>query len=158
VQVGLDLVDRDHLSECRKEKMSLLDLAGQLLGGGQQLGQPSSENLLSEVIGMVNNHPGGLTGLIQSFQHGGLGEAASSWIGTGQNLPVSSDQIQRVLGDERVQALAAKLGISPEDAGSHLAQLLPSVIDHLTPNGQMPSEESGGLLDLGAKLLRGFAT
>jgi len=121
--------------------MSLLDLAGQLLSGRQ----PGGKNLASEVLAMVNGHPGALTGLVQSFQQGGLGEAVNSWIGTGQNLPVSADQIQGVLGDERVQALAAKFGISPEDMRSHLAQLIPALIDHLTPNGHLPSASSAAV-------------
>ena len=116
--------------------MNLLDLAGKLLGGGQP---SANQDLLSEVLGLVNSHPGGLGGLVQSLRQGGLGEAVNSWIGTGQNLPVSADRLQSILGDQRVQALAARLGISPEDARAHLAQLLPAVIDHLTPNGQIPS-------------------
>jgi len=133
--------------------MSLLDFAGQLLGGGQQGG---GQNLLGEVMALVNNHPGGLAGLVQSFQQGGMSEAVNSWVGTGANLPVSSDQIQSVLGSEQLQALASKLGISSSDAGSHLAQLLPAVIDHLTPNGQVGEAGSGGLMDAGMKMLKTF--
>ena len=131
--------------------MSLLDLAGQLLGAGRQ---GANQNLLTEVLGLVNNQPGGLAGLVQEFQQGGLGEVVNSWVRTGQNLPVSANQIQSVLGDERVVAMAAKLGISPAEVNSHLAQLLPAVVDHLTPNGQMPSG-SAGQFDL-TSLLKGF--
>lgn len=133
--------------------MSLIDLAGQLLGGSQQGG---GQNLLSEVMAMVNNHPGGLAGLVQSFQQGGLGDVVNSWVGTGQNMPISADQIQNVLGSGQLQSLASKLGISPGDAGSHLSQLLPAVIDQLTPNGQVEDAGSGGLLDMGMKVLKGF--
>jgi len=133
--------------------MSLLDLAGQLLGSNQAGG---GQNLLSEVVALVNNHPGGLAGLVQSFQKGGLSEAVNSWVGTGANLPISSNQLQQVLGCEQVQAIASKLGISSNDAGSHLAQLLPAVIDHLTPNGQIGDSNSGSLLDAGMKVLKSF--
>jgi len=133
--------------------MSLLDLAGQLIGGGQPGG---GQNLLSEVMGLVNNHPGGLAGLVQSFQQGGLSEAVNSWVGTGANLPVSSDQIQQVLGNEQVQALASKFGISTSDASSHLAQLLPAVIDHLTPNGQIGDSGTSSLLESGMKAFKSF--
>ena len=133
--------------------MSLLDLAGQLLGGASP---GDGQNLLTEVMGLVNNRPGGLAGLVQSFQEGGLSDAVSSWVGTGANLPVSGDQIQKVLGNEQVQLLASKLGISPSDVSSHLAQLLPAVIDHLTPNGQVGESGSGSLLETGTKVLKTF--
>lgn len=135
--------------------MSLLDLAGQLLGGGQQSG--GSQSLLNEVMSLVQNHPGGIGGLVSAFQQGGLGSIAQSWVGTGQNEPVSADQVQSVLGNDRISEMAAKLGISPADASSHLSQLLPGVIDHLTPGGQVP-QAGGSLLDMGASLVKGFTT
>ena len=103
------------------------------------------------ILEMIQNHPGGLNGLVQSFHQNGLGELVNSWTGTGQNQPVSAEQIQQVLGSEKVQALAQKLGVSPETAGSTLAQLLPSVIDKLTPNGSVP--EQSNLLQMGESLL-----
>ena len=134
--------------------MNLLDLASQLHGGSPASG---GQDLLSEVVGLVNNHPGGLGGLVQTFQQGGLSEAVTSWVGSSNNLPVSPDQIQQVLGNEKVQALASKLGISSSDASSHLAQLLPAVIDHLTPTGQVDETgSSSSLLDTGMKVLTTF--
>ncbi len=76
--------------------------------------------------------------------------------GTEQNQPVSAEQIQSVLGDEKISAMAEKLGISPADASSHLAQLLPGVISHLTSSGLVP-QQGGGLLDMGAGLLKDFS-
>jgi uncharacterized protein YidB (DUF937 family) len=64
-------------------------------------------------------------------------------VSTGTNLPISAQQVQAVLGSEQVQAIAAKLGISPEEASGHLAQVLPQVIDKLTPGGNVP--EGGAL-------------
>jgi uncharacterized protein YidB (DUF937 family) len=112
----------------------------------------SSNPLATQLLQMINNHPGGLPALVQSFHEKGLGEIASSWVGTGQNLPISADQIQHVLGSDAVKQLAAKAGISPEVAGSSLAQLLPTLIDKLTPNGQMPQHSS--LLETGMSLLQ----
>ena len=114
----------------------------------------SSNPMASHLLEMINNHPGGLSGLIQSFHDQGLGGVVSSWVGTGQNLPVSSEQIQQVLGNERVQQLAAKAGISPEMASSALTQLLPTLVDKLTPNGQVPSHSS--LMETGMSLLKSF--
>src|ERR1700693_427647 len=112
----------------------------------------SSNPLATGLLQMINNHPGGLPALLQSFHDKGLGNLASSWVGTGQNLPITAEQIQHVLGIDQVKQLAAKAGISPDVAGSSLAQLLPTLIDKLTPNGQMPQHAS--LLETGMGLLQ----
>ena len=129
--------------------MGLLDkLEGQavsgLLGG-------SSNALASSLLQMVQNQPGGLQGLVQNFHDKGLGGVVSSWVSTGQNLPISADQIHQVLGNDQISALAAKAGISPDIAGPAIAQLLPTLVDKLTPNGQVPAHNNvmemvGGLL------------
>lgn len=121
-------------------------LAGNPSGGGNAL--------LETVLHLVNNpQTGGLGGLVQSFQQGGLAEIVNSWVSTGQNLPVSAEQIQSVLGNSTLQDLAAKLGISSQEASGSLASLLPQVIDQLTPHGELP--ENGDLLAQGLDLLKG---
>jgi uncharacterized protein YidB (DUF937 family) len=79
-------------------------------------------------------------------------------VGTGQNLPISTDQLQHVLGSEQVKQLAAQAGISPETASSHLTQLLPMLIDKLTPNGQVPeaSSSTSSMLEAGLDMLKGL--
>ena len=130
--------------------MSLLgDLAGGLAGGGSS----GNQTLLTSAVELLNSHPGGLSGLLETFQNQGLGGLVSSWVGTGQNLPVSADQIRSVLGNEQVQQFAQKLGISPDVASGHLAQMLPSLVDHLTPNGQVPQ---GNIASEGLGLLQSF--
>ncbi|MFT4076551.1 MAG: YidB family protein [Asticcacaulis sp.] len=84
---------------------------------------------------------GGLEGIVAKFQQGGLGEVVQSWIGTGGNLQISSEQIEAVLGSDQVKNLTHAMGID----SSQLAQALPGLIDHLTPNGQMPQ---GGISDI----------
>ena len=74
----------------------------------------SSNPLAASVMQMINSQPGGLSGLVQQFHDKGLGGLVSSWVGTGQNLPISADQLQHVLGSEQVKELAAKAGISPD--------------------------------------------
>jgi uncharacterized protein YidB (DUF937 family) len=128
----------------------LEDMADKGVGGLTN----NPNTLVSSVMQMINNQPGGLAGLVQRFHEKGLGGLVSSWVSTGQNLPVSSDQLQHVLGSEQVSELAAKAGISPETASSHLAQLLPMIVDKLTPNGQLPP--SGSLLDSGLSMLKGL--
>ena len=114
--------------------MGLLDMAGSLLGGQRQGG-----GLMEVVLGLVNEH-GGLQGLIGKLQASGLGEQAKSWVGTGENLPISPDQIQSLLGSDKLQALAAQLGMNHQDAAGGLAQMLPRVVDRMTPGGALPAE------------------
>jgi uncharacterized protein YidB (DUF937 family) len=138
--------------------MSFLeDMAGKELSS---MLSGSSNPLVSTVMQMINNQPGGLSGLVQQFHDKGLGSLVTSWVGTGQNLPISADQLQHVLGSEQVKELAAKAGISPETASSHLSQLLPMLTDHLTPGGQVPtgsaSTPPSSMLEAGLDMLKGF--
>jgi uncharacterized protein YidB (DUF937 family) len=108
---------------------------------------------VAAVLQMVNNQPGGLSGLLQTFQEKGLGGIASSWVGTGENQSISAEQIQNVVGEERIKQFAAKVGIPPEQASTKLAEYLPQIVDRLTPNGQVPS---GNVMELGKSLLKSF--
>jgi uncharacterized protein YidB (DUF937 family) len=106
-------------------------------------------NLVTGLI--ANPNGGGLAGLLQQFQAGGLGRLADSWVGTGQNLPISAAQIQSVLGSEQIQQMAAKAGIAPEALSGQLANLLPQLVDKITPDGNIPDQDAlqqglGGLL------------
>ena len=130
--------------------MGLFDIVEGLMGGGQT---PQGGNLIGTVMQVLNAHPGGLDGVLQSLRGAGLGDAVNSWVGTGPNAAVSGDQLQNVLGSGIVQQLATKLGISPTDAASHLSNLLPGIVDHLTPNGEVPQ---GGLAGAGMDLLKGL--
>jgi uncharacterized protein YidB (DUF937 family) len=81
---------------------------------------------------------GGISGLQKMFQDKGLGGIVSSWVGTGQNLPISADQLQSVLHSGALQQVAQKAGIDPSQLTSMMSTLLPHVVDQLTPNGQVP--------------------
>ncbi len=133
--------------------MGLLDtvigsLAQGALGGAAGGGQAE---LLRVVAGLLGNEgpTGGLGGLMAKFQQGGLGDVIGSWVGTGQNLPISPDQLRQVLGGDTIAQIAQQLGVSHGDAAGQLSQLLPQAIDHLTPQGQVPA---GGLGDMGSLL------
>jgi len=133
--------------------MGLLDsLENQALGS--VLGGNSSP-IVSGLLQMIQNQPGGLQGLVQMFHDKGLGEAVSSWVGTGQNLPVGAEQINQALGSDQVKALAAKAGISPDQAGSAFAQFLPGIVDKLTPNGEVPAHNN--VMDMLGGLLQNFS-
>lgn len=117
--------------------MGLLDIVGGLLGG--QAGGNSQSALIATALEFINNQPGGLNGLIEKFKAGGAGEIIGSWGGTGENQPISPDTLQNVLGSDAVGALASKVGIDPAQASSILAQVLPHVVNHATPNGEVPA-------------------
>ena len=121
--------------------MGLLDsVVGSLTAGNT----PGGTGLLEAVMQLIQNQPGGLAGLVQSFQQGGLAEIVNSWVSTGQSLPVSGQQLASVLGSGPLQGMAAQLGLSPDQVAGSLADLLPQVVDQLTPNGQLP--QGGDLL------------
>ncbi len=116
----------------------------------------SNNPLAGSLLQMIQNQPGGLQGLVQSFHDKGMGGLVQSWVGTGQNLPISGDQLNQVLGSDVVKQLAAKAGFSPETASSTLSTLLPQLVDKLTPNGQVP--EHGDLMSMGASILKSLGT
>ena len=77
----------------------------------------------------------------REVRRAGLAAQVKSWIGTGSNLPISAQQVLEVLGQERVAQIAQQLGIDPQQAADQLAQHLPQVIDHLSPNGELPGND-----------------
>lgn len=102
--------------------------------------QQGSEHagLMGHVTDFVHAHPGGLAGLVQKFREQGLGDIVNSWISRERNQPVTAAQIESVLGNDTVQALAAKVGVSTSTISTGLATVLPQVIDKLTPQGTVP--------------------
>lgn len=132
--------------------MSMLDqIAGSLLNSVTGGGQGTQNPLLGAVMGLIEQN-GGLGGLISRFQSSGLGEHAASWVGTGTNVPVSADQLRAALGGDTISQISNQLGIDPSQASDSLANLLPQVIDKLTPNGQVEGGDAlqKGLAALGA--------
>lgn len=136
--------------------MGLLDSVVGMLGaaqGGQQGAGGGNAALINAVVGMLANgsQQGGLGGLVQGFEKAGLGNVIGSWISSGQNMPISADQLSNVLGGAggALGQLAQQTGLSHGDLAGQLSQLLPEVIDKLTPQGQAPQ---GGLGDVGSLL------
>ncbi len=121
--------------------MGLLDsITGSILGklGGEQ------GNMAQVALDLFNQN-GGLSGILEKFKEGGLGETAASWVGTGANIPVTAEDISNVLGNGAIADLAAKFGINPETLSAQIAEHLPTVVDKLTPNGEV-APESGNIL------------
>lgn len=125
-------------------------------------------SLFDSVLGAVNNHvqqqgglanvlsgllanngeAGGLNGLVEKFRQAGLGDAVNSWIGTGANQAISGDQLSDALGTDMVTKAASQLGLDPSQLSGQLAQMLPGLIDKLTPNGTVPEGGLGNAGDL----------
>lgn len=121
--------------------MGLFDsIAGAVLGkiGGEK------GDMAQAAIEMFEQN-GGVSGLLEKFKQGGLGEAAASWVGKGENIPISAEQISSVLGDGAIADMAAKFGLNSETLSAKIAEYLPAVVDKLTPDGEVPAE-SGNLL------------
>ena len=118
--------------------MGLFDsVAGAVMGklGGEQSG------MAQIAMDMFNQH-GGLSGMIEKFKEGGLGEQAASWVGKGENLPISAEQISSVLGSGAIAEMAAKFGLTPEMLSNQIAQHLPGMVDKMTPNGEVSADSS----------------
>jgi uncharacterized protein YidB (DUF937 family) len=115
-------------------------------------GSEAQGGLVEGVMGLLTNREtGGLGGLVQAFNEQGLGNIISSWVGTGQNAAITPDQVQEVLGSDVIQQLAEKSGFSVDAARAQLAELLPRLVDQVTPEGKIPA---GSLLDTAREALQ----
>jgi len=118
---------------------------------GAVSGQLQQQGGLGNVLGgllAADGGQGGLGGLVEKFNQAGLGTVVASWIGKGENLPISADQISSILGSDAVANVARQLGIDPAQAAGQLSQMLPGLIDQLTPNGELPQGGLGNAGDL----------
>jgi uncharacterized protein YidB (DUF937 family) len=134
--------------------MGLLDgILGSLCGAGTSAGQSSlgavlnnlgagnqgqSTGLLTVAMSMLQQH-GGLSGVLETFRQNGMAQHVESWVGNGPNMAISSEQVQQVFGNSAIGDAASQLGQSHSQASAALAQLLPELVNHLTPQGQVPS-------------------
>ena len=114
------------------------DPLGSILGGLAGGSQGQSGNLLLQLALSLLQQNGGLEGVLDRFRQGGLGQQADSWVGTGENMNISPDQLQQIFGSSTLRDLASQLGMPQEQAGSTMAQVLPELINQLTPQGQVP--------------------
>ena len=101
-----------------------------------QLGSAVLPVVLSEVLG--NGNQAGLSAIVAKLEQAGLGDQVKSWIGNGQNLPITADQLRQVLGSDTVKQLAARFNIPVDQISEILAQQLPTAVDHASPDGKLP--------------------
>ena len=122
--------------------MGMLDgLLGSLMGGGTSGGQQGQSQLMQVALQLIQQN-GGLPGIISKFQSGGMAQQVGSWVSRGENLPVTGSQLQEILGTGAIGQVAQQMGLSHADASSNLAQMLPQIIDKLTPHGQVPDDHN----------------
>jgi len=111
--------------------LSMLASRGGSRQGGGGLGDILGSR--AEMGGM-----GGLGGLLEQMQQAGLGQQARSWVGTGENMPVSPDALSQIFGEGGIGAIARQAGLTPKETSDGLSQLLPEVVNHVTPTGEVP--------------------
>ena len=147
--LGSDLGDRQ-----RQDPLG--SIFGQLAGRNQA--QSGNLLLLQLALSLLQKN-GGLQGVLRQFRQNGLGQQADSWVSTGRNMNISTNDLQQVFGSSTMRDLAAQLGMPDEQVGSTMAQVLPELINRLTPQGSVPDngddEIAQGLSSLAnAELLR----
>jgi uncharacterized protein YidB (DUF937 family) len=128
-------------------------MINQILGAaiGSAMGGRNSPNaaLVNMVLGMLgggqqaqSGMQGGLAALVQQFAQAGLGNVANSWVGTGENMSITPQQLQQAFGQQQVQHMAQQSGMGQDDMLQSLSQFLPGLVDHLTPQGRVPQQDS----------------
>ena len=121
------------------------DIFGSILGSalkgltGQAGGLPA---VLSQVLDRTDL--GSIGGLLQQLQQSGLGPQVASWLGNGQNLPVSVDQLKNALGDQHLRQLATQFGLPVDQLLAELSQHLPGAVDHMSPHGTLEEQLGPG--------------
>jgi uncharacterized protein YidB (DUF937 family) len=146
--------------------MGLLDgilgnVVGSMLGGNQQ-GQDPLGSILSGLAGgnasgginpllqialSLLEQNGGLEGVLGKFRQGGLGAQADSWVSTGPNMGISPAQLEQIFGYSALDGIASQLGVSQEQAGSTMSQVLPELINQLTPQGEVTPESNDSIAE-----------
>ncbi len=136
-------------AELLRVVLGMLAQGGSAQGGGGGLGGVLGSALGGAVSGALGGAQGGsgglggLGGLVSQFEQAGLGHVVSSWVGHGENLPISADQLSQVLGGGALGQIAQQVGLSHGETADQLSQLLPQLVDKLTPEGTLPSPEAG---------------
>jgi uncharacterized protein YidB (DUF937 family) len=139
----------------RNQQMSGLlgQILGSVLGGNTQSGQPSAiAGIVQQIIAGSGGAggQGGVAALVTRFEAVGLGQHAQSWVGAGENTPVSANDVSKAFSADEIQTWAQQAGTSPDAITKVLAEALPKAVDHVTPGGQMPAQNT----DLAAMLTK----
>ena len=123
---------------------------GGILGGltgqggmpGMGAGPGQGTNPLLMILLQLLQQNGGLGGLMGRMQQAGMGEQVQSWIGTGQNEPIAPDALSQIFGQGQLGQIAQQLGMSQQEAAGVMAQMLPELVNEMTPQGQIPANDN----------------
>jgi uncharacterized protein YidB (DUF937 family) len=121
-------------------------LLGGLMGGGGQGGGGGGAGMagmMAALAPMVGGFisGGGLSKMLSGFQSAGMQDKVDSWVSTGENQPLSAGDVQQAVSQEQIDKVAQRLGISQEEAAGVIADVLPNLVDKVSPDGQLASEE-----------------
>jgi uncharacterized protein YidB (DUF937 family) len=131
-------------------------LLGGLLGGGMepQAGtgaagaQPNQGGMMAMLLPLAIRwiqSNGGVAAVLQRFEQHGLGEQAASWVSDGENQPLDAQSVKDVVGADELSRLAQQLGLPHEQVANGLAQVIPQLINHVTPQGEVPHDANSAL-------------
>jgi len=140
--------------------MGLLDgllgsVMGGMMGGGTSAQGAHGGSPMIQMALQILQQNGGIEGLLAKLQQGGMGQQAQSWVGTGENMPVSADALSNIFGHGQLSQIAQQLGIPTDLAAGGLAQALPHVVDQMTPGGQIPDDHNDIVAQTLAMLQKG---
>ncbi len=130
-----------------REQSQAQDPLSAILGGLTGGRGGSTGNVLLQLGLSMLQQQGGLGGVLGKFRENGMGAQADSWVSTGQNMNISPDQLQQVFGSGALGDIAAKLGMSQEQAGSAMSQVLPELVNQLTPQGQVTPDSENSVAE-----------
>lgn len=133
-----------------REQTQTQDPLSSILGGltgGRGTGTGVGGSLLLQLALMMLQKNGGLDGVLGKFRQAGMGAQADSWVSNGQNMNVSPDELQQIFGSGSINDVASQLGMSQNQAGSAMSQMLPELINQLTPQGQVTSESDNSIAE-----------
>ena len=122
-------------------------ILGGLTGGSSAASGGGAGNMLLQLALSMLQQQGGLGGVLGKFREAGMGAQADSWVGTGQNMNISPNQLEQVFGSGVLSDIASKLGMSQDQAGSAMSQVLPELINQLTPQGQVTPDSENSVAE-----------
>lgn len=124
-----------------------------VLGGGQQGEASPISGILQQVLTMKDGDNQGIAAVISKLQSAGLGQQVQSWIGSGTNASVTADQIGQAFSPEQIEGWATQAGTTPDALRTVLAQALPHIVDHATPNGDVSTSQTPDISGILGKLM-----
>lgn len=130
--------------------MGILDRAIEMLGGDHLPMMDARTKLMQAALSLLanNGQTGGLNGLVERFNEAGLGNVIQSWIGSSENVPITGRQLQQVLDDGHLRQISEETGLSEPVAADQLSDILPDLVDKLTPAGHIPPGGLGNMSSL----------